>query len=192
MYSLLWKCTKYALINVMCLLRWAFFQGDILLFWETQTMSMNIVDHSICVACTMGLICHLGHLDCAHVSEIAFIHDRHFTMLHDIYTLCVASNSWITCSYHMFGCNNVISSHMPCRIACHMIDFITSHMMNKFSFNCVECHTNFTTPMHVMLGLSRTWPMCLDTSFYLVWWMLHMPTINRLLSALCMLAMTLR
>uniref|UniRef100_A0A8R7URN1 Uncharacterized protein n=1 Tax=Triticum urartu TaxID=4572 RepID=A0A8R7URN1_TRIUA len=109
-------------------------------------MSMNIVDHSTCVACTMRLICHLGHLDCAHVSEIAFIHDRHFTMLHDIYTLCVASNSWITCSYHMFGCNNVIFSHMPCRIACHMIDFITSHMMNNFSFNCVECHTNFTTP----------------------------------------------
>ena len=33
-------------------------------------------------------------------------------------------------------------------------------------------------PMHIMLGLSCTWPMCLDTSFYLVLWMLPMPTID--------------
>lgn len=38
------------------------------------------------------------------------------TSLHDLISMLshVAANSWITCSYHMFGCNNVISSHMPC------------------------------------------------------------------------------
>ena len=67
-------------------------------------------------------------------------------MHHDIYALCVASNSWITCSSHMFGCNNVITSHMPCPIDCYMLDLIASHIMNNCSFYCVECHTIFTTP----------------------------------------------
>ena len=67
-------------------------------------------------------------------------------MHHDIYALCVASNSWITCSSHMFGCNNVITSHMPCPIDCYMLALIASHMMNNCSFHCVECQTIFTTP----------------------------------------------
>ena len=70
------------------------------------------------------------------------------TSLHDLISMLshVASNSWITCSFHMFGCNNVITSHMPCPIACHLLDLIASHMMNNFSFYCVECHNIFTTP----------------------------------------------
>ena len=100
-------------------------------FENPQTMSMHIVDHTTCVACTMRLICHLGPLACAHVRDLASTCHFHNSMHHDIYALCVASNSWITCSYHMFGCNNVTSSHMPCPIACHMIDLIASHMMNN-------------------------------------------------------------
>jgi len=113
---------------------------------KPKTMSMNIVDHTTCVACTLRLICHLGPLYYAHVSDIAFIQDRHFSMYHDKYALCVASNSWISCPYDMFGCNNVNFSHMSCPITCHMIDLIASHMMNNFSFYCVECHTIFSTP----------------------------------------------
>ena len=79
-------------------------------------------------------------------STYSFTHDCHISMLHDIYTLCVASNSWTTCYYHMVGCTKIISSHMPCPFACHMIHLIVSHMMYNFSFYCVECHTIFTTP----------------------------------------------
>ena len=46
----------------------------------------------------------------------------------------------------MFGCNNVITSHMPCPIDCYMLALIASHMMNNFSFYCVEFHMIFTTP----------------------------------------------
>ena len=113
---------------------------------NTQIMSMHIVDHTTCVACTMRLICHLGPLACAHVRDLASTSDFHNSMHHDIYALCVASNSWITCSSHMFGCNNIITSHMPCPIDCYMLALIASHMMNNFSFYCVECHTIFTTP----------------------------------------------
>ena len=102
--------------------------------------------HTTCVACTMRLVVHLAPLDCTHVRDLASSCHFHHSMHHDIYALCVASNSWITCSSHMFGCNNVITSHMPCPIACHMIDLIASHMMNNCSFYCVECHTMFTTP----------------------------------------------
>ena len=115
-------------------------------FKVTSFLSVDIADHTTCVACTMRLIGHLGPLDCALVRDLASTCHFHRPMHHDIYALCVASNSWITCSSHMFGCNNVISSHMPCPIACHMIDLIASHMMNNCSFYCVECHTIFTTP----------------------------------------------
>ena len=115
-------------------------------FENPQTTSMHIVDHTTCIACTMRLICHLGPPSCTHVRDLASTCHFHRSMHHDIYALWVASNSWITCSDHMFGCNNVITSHMPCPIACHMIDLIASHMMNNCSFYCVECHTIFTTP----------------------------------------------
>ena len=94
----------------------------------------------------MRLIDHLGPFDCAHVRDLASTCHFHRSMHHDIYALCVASNSWITCSDHMFGCNNVTSSHMPCSFACHMIHLIASHMMNNCYFYCVECHSIFTTP----------------------------------------------
>jgi hypothetical protein len=115
-------------------------------FENPQTMSMHIVDHTTCVACTMRLICHLGPLACAHDRDLASTCHFHNSMHHDIYALCVASNSWITCSYHMFGCNNVITSHMPCPIDCYMLALIASHMLNNCSFYCVEYHTIFTTP----------------------------------------------
>ena len=115
-------------------------------FENPQTMIMDIMDHTTCVACTMRLIVHLGPLDCTHVRDLASTCHFHHSMHHDIYALCVASNSWITCSSHMFGCNNVISSHMPCPIDCYMLALIASHMMNNCSFHCVECHTIFTTP----------------------------------------------
>ena len=105
---------------------------------NTQTMSIHIVDHTSCVACTMTL--------CPHASGLASTYHCNVPMPHDICALCVASSSWITCSYHMFGCNNVTSSQMPCPIACHMLDLIASHMMNNCSFYSVECHTIFTTP----------------------------------------------
>ena len=104
------------------------------------------MDHTTCVACTMSLIGHLGPFDCAHVRGLASSCHFHTSMPHDIYNLCVASNSWTTFYYHMFGCNNITSSHMPCPFACHMIHLIASHMMNNCSFYCVECHTIFTTP----------------------------------------------
>ena len=50
-------------------------------------LSLDIVDHTSCVACTI----------CTHVQDIAFTYDCHISMLHHIYTLCVASNSWSTC-----------------------------------------------------------------------------------------------
>jgi hypothetical protein len=109
-------------------------------------MSMDIMDHTTCVAFPMRLVVHLGPLDCTHVRDLASTCHFHRSMHHDIYALCVASDLWITCSYHMFGCTNIISSHMPCPIACHMIDSIASHMMNNCSFYCVECHTTFTPP----------------------------------------------
>ena len=117
-------------------------QGHV--FKVTSFLSMDIVDHTTCVACTMRLIVHLGPLDCTHVRDLAC----HFniSMTRDIYVLRVASNSWIICSYQMLGCNNIISSHMPCPFAYHMLDLIASHMMNTCSFYCVECHTIFTTP----------------------------------------------
>ena len=46
----------------------------------------------------------------------------------------------------MFGCNNVITSHMPCHIDCYMLVLSASHMFNNCSFYCIECHTIFTTP----------------------------------------------
>ena len=105
-------------------------------FKVTSFLSLDIVDHTSCVACTIS----------THVRDISFTDDCHISMLHDIYTLCVASNSWTTCYYHMVGCTNIISSHMPCPFACHMIHLIASHMMNNCSFYCVECHSFFTTP----------------------------------------------
>ena len=103
------------------------------------------MDHTTCVACTMRLIGHLGPLACTHVREHASTCHFHRSMHHDIYAWCVASNSWITCPSHMFGCNNVITSHMPCPIDCYMLALIASHMTNNSSFHCVECHTIFTT-----------------------------------------------
>ena len=85
----------------------------------------------------------LDHL-IAHMLDSAY--HFHCSMHHDIYALCVASNSWFTCSSHMFGCNHVITSHMPCPIDCYMLALIASHMLNSCSFYCVECHTIFTTP----------------------------------------------
>ena len=108
-------------------------------FETPQTMSMDIADHTTCVACAM-------RLDWTHVRDLASTCHFHGSMHHDMYTLCVASNSWIICSYHMLGCNNIISSHMPCLIDCYMLALIASHMMNNCSFFCVECHTIFTTP----------------------------------------------
>lgn len=115
-------------------------------FENPQTMSMDIMDHTTCVAFTMRLIIHLGPLDCTLVRDLALTCHFHHSMHHDIYALCVASNSWVTCSSHMFCCNNVITSHMPCPIDCYMLALIASHMMNNCSFYCVECHTIFTTP----------------------------------------------
>ena len=115
-------------------------------FKVTSFLSMDIVDHTTCVACTMRLVGHLRPLDCAHVRDLVSTCHFRISMPHYIYTLCVAFNSCITFSYHMVGCTNVISSHMPCPIACHMIDLIASHMMTNCSFYCVECHTIFTTP----------------------------------------------
>ena len=98
-------------------------------FENTQTMSMHIVDHTSCVACTMRLIGHPRPLHCTYVRDSVFIHDFHIAMPHDIYALCVASSS----------------SYMPCPFAYHMLDLITSHMLNNCSFYCVEYHTIFTT-----------------------------------------------
>ena len=155
-------------------------------------MSMHIVDHTTCVACTMRLIVHLGWLDYTHVRDLASTFHFHHSMHHDIYALCVASNSWITCSYHMFGCNNVITSHMPCPIDCYMLVLISSHMMNNSSFYCVECHTIFTTPYAcyawIVLHLTHVFRHFIS----LVLWMIPMPTIDLSLSALPMFAMTLR
>jgi hypothetical protein len=110
-------------------------------------LSMDIVDHNSCVACTMT--------HCTHARDLASTCHCHVAMPHDIYALCVASDLCITCSYHMFGCNIVITSHMPCPIDGYMLDLIASHMMNNCSFHCVECHTIFTT-LHIMLELSYT------------------------------------
>ena len=87
-------------------------------FENPQTMSLDIMDHTTCVACTMSLIGHFGPLACTHVRDLASTCHFHHSMHHDIYALCVASNSWITYSSHMFGCHNVVSSHMPCPIDC--------------------------------------------------------------------------
>ena len=114
-------------------------------FENPQTMIMDIMDHTTCVAFPMRLIIHLVPLDCTLVRDLALTCHFHHSMHHDIYALCVASNSWIICSSHMFGCNNVITSHMPCPIDCYMLALIASHMMNNCSFYCVECHTIFTT-----------------------------------------------
>jgi hypothetical protein len=105
-------------------------------FENLKTMSINIVSKTSCAAYTMT--------HCTHVRHIAFTHDCHISMPHDTYALCVAL--WIICSYHMFGCNNVTTSHMSCPVDCHMLDLIASHIMNTCSFHCVECHTIFTTP----------------------------------------------
>ena len=83
-------------------------------FKVTSFLSMDMMDHTTCVVCTMRLIVHLGPLDCTHVRDLASTCHFHHSMHHDIYALCVASNSWVTCSSHMFCCNNVITSHMPC------------------------------------------------------------------------------
>ena len=80
------------------------------------------------------------------VRDLASTSHFHNSMHHDIYALYVASNSRTTCSSHTFGCNNVITSHMPCPIDCYMLALIASHMMNTCSFYRVECHTIFTTP----------------------------------------------
>ncbi|XP_044448955.1 uncharacterized protein [Triticum aestivum] len=131
-------------------------------FEKHKTMSMDIVDHTTCVTFTMRLISHLGLLDCTHVRDSAFIHDFHIAMPHDIYALCVASNLFIICSYHMFGCNNVISSRTPCTFDCHMIELIASHMLNICSFHFVECHDIFTTPYE-----------------HYAWIVLHLPHVFR-------------
>ncbi|KAI5013815.1 hypothetical protein ZWY2020_047307 [Hordeum vulgare] len=115
-------------------------------FEVTSFLTMDIVAHPTCVSCTMTYIGHLGPLTCTHVSDIAFLHDCHIAMPHDIYTLCVASDLWIVRSYHILGCNNVHSSFLPCHIACYMLDLSASHMMTTCSFYCVECHSIFTTP----------------------------------------------
>ena len=59
-------------------------------FKKPQSMSMNIVDPTSCVACTLTY--------CTHARDLASTYHCHIAMPHDIYTLCVASNSWITCS----------------------------------------------------------------------------------------------
>ena len=48
-------------------------------FKVTSFLSLDIVDHTSCVACTI----------CMHVRDIAFTHDCHISMLHDIYISCV-------------------------------------------------------------------------------------------------------
>jgi hypothetical protein len=103
-----------------------------------ETMSMNIVDHTSCVACTMT--------HCTHARDFVLTCHCHIAMPHDIYALCVASNMIISCYSHVFDCNTVISSHMTCPIDCYMLDLLASHMMNTCSFHCVECHTIFTLP----------------------------------------------
>ena len=92
----------------------------------------------------MPIIC--SHDMIAMISS-SMLHLR-TTSLHDLISRLshVASNSLTTYYYHMVGCINIISSHMPCPFACHMIHLIASHMMNNCSFYCVECHTIFTTP----------------------------------------------
>ena len=123
---------------------------------------MPTIDHLSSALCmfSMILLCARARnmscalpisIMCSHamipMTSSSVLHLRS-TSLHDLIAMLshVASNSWITCSSHMFGCNNVIPSHMPCPIACHMIDLIASHMMNNCSFDCVECHSIFTTP----------------------------------------------
>ena len=122
-------------------------------FEKHETMSMDIADRTTCVASTIRLVGHLGPLDCTHVRDSAFIHDFRIAMALDIYALCVASNLFIIRSYHMFGCNNVISSRTPCTFDCHMIDFVASHMLNNFSFSCVECHDIFIFEFSQMLKI---------------------------------------
>ena len=161
-------------------------------FENPQTMSMNIMDHTTCVACTMRLIDHLGPFGCAHVRDLASTCHFHHSMHHDIYALCVASNLFIICSYHMFGCNSVISSHMPCPIASTWLTWLPQTWWTIALSIVLSAMISSLHPMHIMLGLSCTWPMCLDTSFYLVLWMLPMPTIDLSLRALCMLPRTMR
>ena len=86
------------------------------------------------------------------------------TSLHDLIAMLshVASNSWITCYYHMFGCNNVITSHMPMPTICPH-DLIAAHMFQNFYIICVECLTFFTTPYA-----------------HYAWIVLHLPHVFRL------------
>lgn len=70
-------------------------------FEVTSFLNMDIADHTTCVACTMRLLVHRGPLDCTHVRDLASTCHFHRYMHHDIYALCVASNSWIICSYHI-------------------------------------------------------------------------------------------
>ena len=102
--------------------------------------------HNPNMSCALPISLICSHDMIAMISSSVLL--LHSTSLHDLIPMLshVASNSWITCSYHMFGCNNVITSHMPCPIDCYMLDLIASHMMNTCSFYCVECHTIFTTP----------------------------------------------
>lgn len=75
-------------------------------FEVTSFLSMDIVTRATCVACTKSYIGPLGPLTCTRVSDIAFLQACLISMPHDIYALCVASDLWIVCSYHMLGCNN--------------------------------------------------------------------------------------
>ena len=80
--------------------------------------------------------------------------------------------------------------HVPLLVTC--LTWLP-HTWWTIALSVVLSATQFSLyHVHIMLGLSCTWPMCLDTSFYLVFWMLLMPTIDLSLSALPMLAMTLR
>lgn len=109
------------------------------------------------------------------------------TSLHDLISMLshVASNSWITCSYHMFGCNNLITSHMPCPIAYHMIDLIASHMLQNCYIICVECHTIFTTPYAhyacIVLHLTHVFRHCLSFGVVNDSYAYHRPFIESLL-----------
>ena len=61
-------------------------------FKVTSFLSMDIMDHTTCVACTM----RLGPLDCTLVRDLASTCHLDCSLPHDLYILGVASNSWTT------------------------------------------------------------------------------------------------
>ena len=62
----------------------------------------------------------LGPLDCAHVRDLASTCYFHIPMPRDIYALCVASNSWITCSSHILAAtmSSLHICHVPLIATC--------------------------------------------------------------------------